>query len=199
MYELMLDLETLDTKPSAVVLSIGAVVWDTYKKTSTSSELAWEPVAQFYQALDIQSQLSEGRTVSESTLLWWMQQDSVAQAEAFSTDREAVAQVLHDFNLFAADYSGVEGPNDPGVTRFWASPNTFDFPIWDSLAGDFNMDTPWTYRQKYDVRTVVAEAGYSAKDHKADKVIGVPHTPLYDCEWQIDLLTAARNKIRRSR
>ena len=36
MYEMMVDLETEDTKPSAIVLSIGAVVWETMFHPETS-------------------------------------------------------------------------------------------------------------------------------------------------------------------
>ena len=62
----------------------------------------------------------------------------------------------------------------------------------------FNNYVPWSYRQKYDVRTAVREASYSAKDHVLTVPIdGVPHLPVYDCEMQIDLLTAARVKAGR--
>ncbi len=61
-----------------------------------------------------------------------------------------------------------------------------------------NHNTPWTYRQVYDVRTVLNEASYSAKDHEITRAIaGKPQMPVHDCEVQIDELVAARNKIGR--
>jgi hypothetical protein len=191
MYELMFDLETLDTKPSAVVLSVGAVVWETFYNEVPG--LTWEPVERFMRVLNIQEQVDRHRAVSQDTLLWWQRQDPTAKAEAFNPVRQPVEQVLNEFRDFAGRFIVGTQP----LNAFWASPATFDFPIWEDLAMTFSNYVPWTYRQKYDVRTVVREANYSAKDHEADKLDGIPHTPVYDCEWQIDLLTAARQKLAR--
>lgn len=193
MYELMFDLETLDTKPSAVVLSIGAVVWETFR--TEAEGLDWKVVDRFMRVLNIQEQVDLKRTVSESTLLWWQRQDLTAKEEAFNPVRQHCHGVLSGFRDFAKKYADPDF-GDGGITAFWASPATFDFPIWEDLAMTFSNYVPWTYRQKYDVRTVVREASYSAKDH-AYSVSGVAHTPVYDCEMQIDLLTAARSKIGR--
>jgi exodeoxyribonuclease VIII len=195
MYELMFDLETLDTKPSAAVLSVGAVIWET--GLTPEGELQLQVIDWFMRVLNLEEQFSRGRTVSQSTLIWWQNQNSVARAEAFNPKRELVHMVLNDFRHFVMQYSDQE-VGDPGITAFWASPATFDFPIWEDLARDFSNYVPWTYRQKYDVRTVVREASYSAKDHQPiSSLIGVAHTPVFDCEWQIDLLTAARAKLKR--
>ena len=189
MYELMFDLETLDTKPSAVVLSVGVVVWETFYSETTG--LIWKPVERFLRVLDMEEQFARGRTVSQSTLLWWQQQTPVAKEGAFNPVRRPIKRVLTDLRDM------VDGYGDPSITAFWASPSTFDFPIWEDLAMTFSNYVPWTYRQKYDVRTVVREAGLSARDHSDSKLTGVPHTPVYDCEWQISLLTAARQKLER--
>jgi len=188
MREMMFDLETLDTRPSTIVLSVGAVIWETFQPVA--GPLAWRVLRRFYRILDIQSQATKNRTVSESTLIWWQRQDANARDEAFSAVRQPVTGVLEDFRRFA----DVEGE----INAFWANPATFDFPIWEDLAMTYSEYVPWSYRQKYDVRTVVREASYSAKDHQPSRPIdGVPHLPVYDCEWQIDLLNAARVKAGR--
>jgi len=191
MLEMMIDLETLDTTPRAIVLSIGAVVWKTY---AHGDILAWAPVSRFMRVLNIQRQVDLGRTLSQSTLLWWQQQDPTARAEAFNPVRQSILPVLIDFDDFIAkfDDDGAHGE----INAFWASPATFDFPIWEDLTRQFRRSPPWRYNQVYDVRSVVREASYSASGHKFDSP-GIPHTPIYDCEWQIDLLTAARNKMNR--
>lgn len=186
-YELMFDLETLDTLPSAVVLSVGAVIWKTVEYQPRVLE--WEPVERFYRVINIQEQLDTKRTVSQATLLWWLQQDLTAREEAFAPVRQPARLALDDFSYWADQYE---------INAFWASPATFDFPIWEDFAMTFGKHTPWTYRQKYDVRTVVREANYPAKDHLIVKELaGVPHMPVFDCEAQIDLLTAARVKAGR--
>jgi len=186
--EMMFDLETLDTLPSTIVLSIGAVIWETVQPVT--GPLFWRVKRRFYRILDIQSQADRKRTVSESTLIWWQRQDANARDEAFSAVRQPVTGVLNEFRRFA-DVTD-------GINAFWANPATFDFPIWEDLAMSFSNYVPWSYRQKYDVRTAVREASYSAKNHMPTRPIdGVPHLPVYDCEWQIDLLTAARVKAGR--
>lgn len=191
MFEMMIDLETLDTRPKAIVLSVGAVVWETL--VNGAGELEYQFMERVLNRPEIDMQVAAGRTVSQSTLVWWQSKEvsAEARAEAFhGRDRCATSMICANLDAMACKY---------GVNHFWASPNTFDFPIMESLAEDFSVMgmLPWSYRQTYDVRTVVNEASYSARDHKAEGLVGAPHTPVYDCEWQIDLLTAARNKINR--
>ena len=196
MYEMMIDLETLDTRPSAVVLSIGAVVFNTemsHPMSGAEGELKAVIVDRFMRVLDIQEQIYRQRTVSQDTLLWWQNQSIAAKAEAFNSVRHPVIQVLNEFQDFAGSNWAPDGKH---INAFWASPVAFDLPIWEDLARTFNKDVPWKYNQRYDVRTVVREAGLSVKDHEYTSP-GIPHTPVYDCEWQIDLLTAARNKAGR--
>lgn len=194
MLEMMIDLETLDTKPSAVVLSLGAVVWETLH--SDADGLSYEIVERFMRVLNMEEQFTRGRTVSQSTLLWWQRQDPTARAEGFNPVRQPVTKVLDDFMTFARQY-GSEGFDDDQINAFWASPVAFDLPIWEDLAMTFSGFVPWRYNQRYDVRTVVREANLSAKGHTDPKLTGIPHTPVYDCEWQISLLTAARQKLNR--
>jgi hypothetical protein len=180
MRELMLDLETLDVRSRSVVLSIGAVVWETHTDK-------YEIISKFYRVLNLDEQITKGRTVSQSTLLWWQQQDPIARKEAFTVERNASSDALTDLRTFIYTH---------GLERFWANPTTFDFPIIETLAEDFDIMVPWKYNQKYDVRTVVLESGLSVRDHVPSRSIdGFPHTPVFDCEWQIDVLHAARKLL----
>ena len=186
MQELMIDIETLDIRSRAVVLSIGAVVWHT--KIEADGLLTYDIIDRFYRKPEIDEQFKKGRTVGQSTLLWWQQQNPTAQAEAFDPVRQGCLVSWRDLYEFVRSFN---------INHFWASPATFDFPILETFAEDLGFNTPWNYNQKYDVRTVVNEASYSAKDHKYSHLVGIPHVPVYDCEAQIDLLTAARNRIAR--
>ncbi len=212
MKEIMMDLETLDVKSSAVVLSIGAVVFEMTSRTNhmkRKTTLDYKVLDRFYRVLDMTEQMQNGRTVSESTLLWWMNQDADARAEAFAPaisrrDVWGVMEALQGFvdghNITTIEYpsAGVKIESVERINKFWASPVSFDFGIWNDLADGIDHGTPWKYNQVYDVRTVLNEASYSAKDHKLSKLIlGKAHMPVYDCEVQIDELVAARNKIGR--
>lgn len=192
--EFMIDIESLDTNSSAVVLSVGAVIWQT-KYLHEENALQWEKISALNLILEMDEQLRVGRSVSQGTLIWWMQQDRTAQAEAFDPDRLPVNFALSNLNTWITNHST---QISPPITHFWASPATFDFPILETLYADFEMPLPWRYNQKYDVRTVVNEANYSVRDHMASACLsGIPHTPVYDCLWQIDLLTHARQKLSR--
>lgn len=188
--EIMFDIETLDTADTAVVLSIGAVLFD---KTKVPGE---EIVDRFYRVLDIQSQIDAGRTISQSTLLWWLSDHDAAKvnarAEAFNPVRQPVVESLGAFYGWATQTPVVS------VNRYWCVGPHFDGAIMNNLALDFNCEVPWRYNQLRDVRTVVDEASYSVDDHDPGYYIaGVAHAPVYDCEWQVSLLSAARHKVGR--
>ncbi len=71
----MIDLETLDVTPSAAVLTVGGVKFDPFSDA--------EPHSEFYYKLDLDSQ---DRSVNDSTIAWWGQQDQKVQDEAFGTE-----------------------------------------------------------------------------------------------------------------
>ena len=77
-----IDLETLDTSPSATVLSLGAVK---FNPLDTS-----EPHSELYIKIDIDEQDSLGRTASDSTIEWWGKQDPKVMEEAFDSNNRVV-------------------------------------------------------------------------------------------------------------
>ena len=70
-----IDLETLDTKPSATVLSLGAV-----KFNPTNNK---EPYDELYLKISIDDQDRLSRSVSDSTIEWWSLQKEEIKEEAF--------------------------------------------------------------------------------------------------------------------
>ena len=197
MNEMMIDLESRDTVPSAIVLSLGAVVWKSKMVEhqvpggGTEDLLDYEVVERLYRHPDTELQEADGRTSSIETMKWWAIQDRDAFNEAFidSKLQGSVEEMFRDLILMAAAH---------GVTKFWASPVTFDIPMLNDLARMYGLVVPWSYNNCYDVRTVVNEANYSAKSHiLLHEIAGKAHMPVTDCEWQIDLLTAARRKAKR--
>ena len=192
MNEMMIDLETKDTIPSAVVLSLGAVVWKSEMvEHDDHSRLDYEVVERLYRHPSVYTQEFDGRSSSAETLKWWALQDRDAFDEAFIDGKLQcpIDDMFRDLILMASAH---------GITKFWASPNTFDFPIMNDLARMYGLNVPWSYNNCFDVRTVVNEASYSAQSHVlTQEIAGKAHMPVTDCEYQIDLLTAARVKIGR--
>lgn len=200
--EIMIDIETLDTRPTAVVLSFAAVAFPDTE------------VDPLYRALDVDQQLAVGRTVSADTLAWWARQPDEARLAALAAPAPhlaglgsrcgsspegawwAVEQALSDLELLFGHHN---------VEAVWACPPTFDIAILESLYEDFGRSpVPWTWRQFRDVRTLREEAGVDG-DHPPLSVADapmtlaadhcVPHHPVWDCYRQIAVVREARRRM----
>lgn len=127
------DIETLDTKPSAAVVSIGAIWYD-----PNTDELG----DTYYAVLAIQPQYDAGRTYSASTLEWWAQQSEAAQSvlSAPATPVELVLKQLGDF-MFCAQ----------GV---WGNGADFDNVIIGDLYRSFSQKAPWSFGKNRCFRTI---------------------------------------------
>lgn len=79
--EIMIDFESLSLKENAVLLSLGACVFD-----PATGKIG----AQFYAAIDPRTQ--PGRDISASTVLWWLEQDTAARAKI--TDAVKATDIL---------------------------------------------------------------------------------------------------------
>ena len=174
MIETMIDIETLDTGPRAVVLS-AAVVTFTQEEGSKDSRSV---------TFDIDRQLAKGRTISESTLTWWMSQSDEARHMAFGGPRTDIYSGLHRL----AD--GVT----PGSAH-WANSPSFDMTILGSLYEDFDIKVPWPYWACRDVRTLKDLAQIEDDWKPSEPISGVAHDPVYDCRWQIELVREARRRL----
>lgn len=130
----MLDLETLDTRPSAVIVSIGAVEFDTNGPN---------PLREFYRVLQLPPQLSRGRTECPETLAWWSRQSEDARS-VFTAPAVAPVIALQDFAVFWS-----------GCDRLWSNGANFDGVLLTSLYQSFGMGVPWKFWQERCYRTLV--------------------------------------------
>mgnify|MGYP006408929027 CR=1 FL=1 len=74
---IMIDLETMGTRPDAPIISIGAVAFD-----------ANGPLDSFYAGVNLGSSVNSGAKIDASTVLWWMQQSDEARAALVPKDDE---------------------------------------------------------------------------------------------------------------
>jgi len=131
----MIDIETLDTAPTSVVLSVGAVKFDPFKQEPHTKTL-WRP--------NIDEQVKLGRTMSDDTLRWWSQQEKHIQDTTFSDDnRITVEQLFKNLNKYLV-----------GVDRIWAHGPQFDMVIIEDLYAQHNHHRGWAYWQIMDSRTL---------------------------------------------
>ncbi len=132
--DIMLDLETLDTSASAVILSIGAC---RFNRDEIDNE-------GFYRAITLQSNMDEHRTISPSTLLWWM--DQSAKAKEVLNDPKAIplGQALDEFREWV-------GPRWRDA-RVWANSPDFDCAILKHAYGQ--QEPPWSFWNTRCMRTL---------------------------------------------
>lgn len=131
----MFDLETLDTGPSAVILTLGAVKFDPKSSFISNETLSIR--------FSIEDQSLLGRTISDSTLEWWANQPKEIQDIAFSDDgRISVVDAVEQFHKFVW-----------GSDRIW-SQGSFDINIIEDLYRSIQRPFSWNYWQARDSRTL---------------------------------------------
>ena len=135
----MIDVETQATSPNAIVLSIGAVFFDSEHKGES-----------FYIELDTESQKARGRRSNPDTLTWWRQksQEGMRIPGDKSTDN---IQALKDFSNWV---NHVQKSHAKDV-KVWGNGSCFDIPIMESLLSVYEVDIPWSFWNIRDVRTIV--------------------------------------------
>ncbi len=142
--DLMIDLETLDTSPTAVVLSLGAVVFDPY--THARGATFYVEFTNF-----LEQQTGVGRTISPSTVLWWMGQNAAAR-EVFKPKEASNERCSALWGLtYFADYL-----KPLNIKRVWAKDPDFDVVILRSLyqTNAPGLAFPFKYSAGRSVRTV---------------------------------------------
>lgn len=153
---IMLDFETLDLAPTAVLLSIGAVRFDPF-----SEELG----GNFYMELDWTDQ--PGRTTSQATIDWWNAQPN---PPINGTTKLTVA--VEELNKFIKA-SG----NNPVI---WCQGTDFDIPKLNSIFEGCNTPPAWKYNSARDLRTLTKVF----KDAPSPSENVLKHNALADAVWQ---------------
>lgn len=136
---IMIDLETLDTLPTATVLTIGAVKFDI-----TNNELENPTCDTLYVKVDLESCDKYNLTISDSTIEWWSKQSAEAQYEAFeSQPRVPLDNAMLQLYRFCN-----------GCSEVWSHGAPFDIVICENLFRTVGRGIPWKYYQARDTRTM---------------------------------------------
>lgn len=126
--DLMIDFETLGTSPDSAILSMGAVRFNL-----DSNEV---DDAGFYASISVDSNLQAGRTIDESTLIWWMGQSKEAQ-KVFTEPKLTLEIALGEFYEWF-------GPEDKDM-RVWSNGADFDIPMLAHAVRSFGWELPWKF------------------------------------------------------
>lgn len=181
-YEVMVDLETLSTRPGGVILIIGAIKFkrnEIWNENIDKKDL--EKFDTFYKRITIDSCIEKGMIVDSETLKWWNKQDNVIKYEALNNpDRIPIKQALQEFsNWFGNDR-----------TLIWGNGSSFDCGILGEAYKRCDMTIPWKFWLERDLRTIMDIGGVRACDLPQYN----KHHALFDCYRQIvGLKRALRN------
>lgn len=166
----MIDLETLDTQPSAVIVSIGATRF---------GPGAWQPWDTFY--LPVAFDPRDGRTVSRSAVAWWMQQPVEVQAALSDPVAVPLSGALGQLMTWIRNGGADE-------VEVWAGPATFDLAVLEHAYRAYGWaNLPWKYNETRCYTTL-------RKDHPEvpRQTPGIAHNALSDAIAQAQHVCAIK-------
>lgn len=163
------DIETLDTKASAVIVSIGAICFDPNKEGPIF------PSDTMYEVLHLEPQIAAGRTISADTLKWWMKQAPEAR-RVFDEHAVAPTTALRNFSAFCANAEGV-----------WGNGSDFDNAILKDACETFDS-SGWAYYTNRCFRTM--KNLKMPREFVKPERKGVHHNALDDAIYQAQYLQA---------
>ena len=165
--EVMIDIETLSTRPNAVILTIGAIKFD---RKGPLKKL--EEMDQFYVRISKESCELSGMIIDEGTVQWWSRQDKEIQYEALENPVDRLE--IKDALVKLKEWIGHS-------TLIWGNGSDFDCTILTEAYKLCNLKPPWSFWNTRDVRT----AFDFGKVHVWDLPDNFKHHPVHDCYRQI--------------
>jgi len=154
----MIDLETLSTRPTAAILSIGAVQFDPY---------TGEFGQKFYTTVLTESCKDLGLHFDIETIKWWGNQGESAQKVLNEClDRRFSPRL----NACLSDLSEFIRMND--LVYPWSNGADFDLPILCNAFSQCEMEVPWSFWNSRCYRTIKSlfrteESKFEGTDHNA--------------------------------
>jgi DNA polymerase III epsilon subunit-like protein len=180
MSNIMLDLETMGTRPGSAILIIAAVVFEMEdtKWPSTETDEGLRKREHFYARIDLQSCVNEGLVIDDDTAKWWNSQEDHVRNEALPVNhtgdaRDSIRNALVNFSKW---YKSL-GRN----VTVWGNGSSFDCGIMSEAYKVLGMTVPWKYFLERDLRTVLDLGGVKPWDQPQINL----HHALWDCWRQI--------------
>ena len=173
--DIMIDIESLDTSPNCVILTIGAVRFDP-KGMGVVEKLELRP------HIDEQTD-KYNRVINDDTVRWWSNQTSEAMDEAMGDwGRISFADCMAALYKFCWNRRAV-----------WSNGAGFDIVAMESAWRNLGTPIPWPYYTVRDTRTLYEIAGVNLKDKKYGTK--TTHKAVEDAEHQAIVVQDAYRKL----
>lgn len=165
MRDIMIDLEGMDSKRTAVIVSLGAVYFDI--KTGKTGDTFYIEVSKD----GIRQQLNMGRTWSLDTMIWWMSQTDEARSVFLKNkyEKTGIVDMLYQFRAFCNQCDD--------KVRIWGNGVDYDNVALRDCYETFDIKCPWRYSHNRCYRTM--RALFNKSGHDLQRV-GTHHNGLDD-------------------
>ena len=147
--DIMIDIESLNTTPDCVILTIGAVLFDP-RGSGILDKIELRPT------IEDQTEIFN-RSINDDTLRWWGTQSEAAQEEALGDrDRISFKECMEKLYKFCWNRRAV-----------WSNGAPFDLVVMEHAwrqVSDKPNPIPWPFWSVRDTRTLYDIAGVKLKD-----------------------------------
>lgn len=174
--DIVIDIETLGTGRDAIIVSIGAIVFNRADKPGTY-------IDEFEVKIDIENQ--PGRSCDPGTVLWWMKSSmSEARNAAFFKDKHKQVRLglaLKQLEDFMKKYD---------LGECWGNAPDFDMGILQDAYRQHKVEFPMPFWTWSDIRTVEKffYGENTRKPGKANWLDGLAHDALDDCRMEANVI-----------
>lgn len=150
----MLDIETMGTRPGAMIASIGAC---TFAHPGQGRRI-------FRHRILLEGQDRLGLHMDPATVGWWL--DQSAEARAALSQRNGASLLAVALTGFSGWLAEVRDPlwlGQPARLRIWGNGATFDVVLMEAAYRAADLLVPWGFRDARDLRTLLDLAGVDGK------------------------------------
>ena len=195
--KIMIDIETLGTKPGCIVRELGIVVFN-----------ETEILESYQYFFDIKSQEDKGLITEWDTAQWVLDNKNYYNPENI---KEKLFEIYPELKLYvpgknALFFNRVRSHGPIGIydsdcflptrlmslvnkdTEIWVNGTTFDIPILEHFFKTFSLESPFKYYYNIrDFRTLKKFLNFSGKSIPDEPF---PHLAVSDAIWQVKALQA---------
>jgi len=168
-----IDLETLSTSADAVVLEMGAVMFD-----PATLELGPE----YHAEVEMRAPDNRLRGIDAGTMVWWAERVKEGHDMPGVYGGGSLWGALQGLAEFMARHA------DPEEVEMWAWGSDFDFGILRHAHDEAQMKLPWRYSRQCDARSFCGKLGIK-------RVGPVTHQALADAKQEAQAVMGALFKL----